>query len=497
MTEPRTNTFLKGLSVQTIVTIVMGMMEMVLFALFSRLLSKSDFGYFAAMMGVIAICQSISEAGLGASIIQKKDASERFVSTAFTLSISIGVIFSVLIFFLSTVLARLVADDYLSGPLKIMSTSFILNSLISVGFAQLYRQLKFKQVGLIRCFSYSLAGVVGIIMALKGFGLYSIVAYTLLESLFVIIILYSTCVQIPSFSFSKSDSKGIIHFGGWLTLGVILNNITRQMDKVITSKLISVEALGSYNRPAGFVSNLTSRLTGIFDNVLFPMLSDLQDQKERVIATFYKAVSLLNSISAVLSVIFFFNAELVITVFFGQKWMELVPIMRIVSISVLFNVDGQLVDCFFRSLNYVKTGFFIRLLAAVVTLASIVIGAQNGITGLAVGLVVSNIAIILIKVITLTVKVHADLRLVFVAWLKAWKPVLPLIAVGIASMFIENSIVKYISVAAFFSIIIFVEFAIWPNMVSKTYTETIYPYVLSVTGKILRKNNEKCVKESL
>ena len=490
MTEPRTNTFFKGLSVQTIVTIVMGMMEMVLFALFSRLLSKSDFGYFAAMMGVIAICRSVADAGLGSAIIQKKDATDRFVSTAFTLSISIGVAFSVLVFFLAPVLARLVADDYLSMPLRIMSASFVLNSFISVGYAQLYRQLKFKRVGLIRCISYLMAGIVGIVLALKGFGLYSIVAYTLLESLFAVIILYSTSVRIPKIEFSRSDSKGIIHFGGWLTLSVILNNITHQMDKVVTSKLISVEALGSYNRPAGFVSNLTSRITGIFDNVLFPMLSDLQDQKERVIGIFYKSVSLLNSISAVLSVVFFFNAELIITVFFGQKWMDLVPIMRIVSISVLFNVDGQLVDCFFRSLNYVKTGFFIRLIAAIVTLAAIVIGAQFGIKGLAVGLVVSNVAIILIKIITLTVKVHANLRQVCVAWLKAWKPVLPLLLVGIVSLFVENSLVKYISVAVVFSVIIFVEFALVPKMVSDAYTQIVYPQVLSIKNKILKKRDE-------
>lgn len=489
MIEARTNTFFKGLSVQTIITIVMGMMEMVLFALFSRLLSKSDFGYFAAMMGVIAICQSISEAGLGASIIQKKDASERFVSTAFTLSLSIGVAFSGLVFLLAPVIARLVADDYLSGPLRIMSASFVLNSLISVGYAQLYRQLKFKRVGLIRCLSYLLAGVVGVLLALKGFGLYAIVAYTILESVFVIFILYTTSVRIPKLSFSKSDSKGIIQFGGWLTLGVILNNITRQMDKVITSKLISVEALGSYNRPAGFVSNLTSRITGIFDNVLFPMLSDLQDQEERVIGIFYKSVSLLNSISAVLSVVFFFNAELIITVFFGQKWMELVPIMRIVSISVLFNVDGQLVDCFFRSLNYVKTGFYIRLLAAIVTLAAIVIGAQFGITGLAIGLVVSNIAIILIKIITLSVKVQADLGKVFWSWLCAWKPVLPLIVIGTLSFFVDGSIIKYIFIASIFAIIIFLEFACCPRMVSEAYTQIVYPQVLSVKNKILKKKD--------
>lgn len=367
-----------------------------------------------------------------------------------------------------------------------MSVSFVLNSLISVGNAQLYRQLKFKRVGVIRCVSYLAAGVIGILLALKGFGLYAIVAYTLLESVFAILLLYITSVKVPKLSYSKSDSKGIIHFGGWLTFGVILNNLTRQLDKIITSKLISVEALGSYNRPAGFVSNLTSRITGIFDNVLFPMLSDLQNQKDRVLGIFYKAISLLNSFSAVLSVVFFFNAELIITVFFGKNWLDLVPIMRIVSISVLFNVDGQLVDCFFRSLNFVKTGFYLRFLAAIITLVSIVIGAQYGITGLAVGLVVSNVTMILIKILTLSYKVKANLMEVVKSWLSAWKPVLPLFVIGIASFFIESSLAKYLVLATVFAIIIIVEFIFCPQMVSLSYKQIVYPQILSVKNKILK-----------
>lgn len=490
MSEAKTIAFFKGLSVQTVVTFILGAMEMVLFALFSRLLTKTDFGYFAAMMGVIAICQSISEAGLGSSIIQKKDASEEFISTAFTLSLSMGILFSVFVFFLSPFIARLVADDYLTIPLRIMSASFVLNSLISIGNAQLYRQLRFKRVGVIRCLAFFFAGLVGILLAIRGFGLYAIVAYVLLESVFAILLLYSTSVRIPKLYLSYSDSKGIINFGGWLTLGVVLNNITRQLDKIFTSRLLSVEALGSYNRPASFVSNLTSRITGIFDNVLFPLLSDLQDQRLRVLEVFYKSISLLNSVSAVLSAVFFFNAELIITVFFGKNWLDLVPIMRIVSISVLFNVDGQLVDCFFRSLNFVKTGFYLRLMGAIITLASIIAGAQFGILGLAVGLVVSNVTMIIIKVLSLSVKVGANLFVVSRAWLSAWKPVLPLIAFGCFSLLIKGSLLFSILVAIVFASIIVLEFLFFPNMVSEVYQSVVYPQLVTFINKQRNKTDE-------
>ena len=489
--ESRTSSFFKGVSVQTVVTVVMGVLEIITFSLFSRLLSKSDFGYYAAISGVIAIIQSISEAGLGASIIQKKNASESFVSTAFTLSIGLGVFFSACLFISSPYVAKLVADDTITLPLRIMSLSFIFHSLISVGNAQLYRKLCFKRVGTIKFLSYLMAGILGCFLAYRGLGLYSIVVFTISDSLFTVLLLYGTSVRLPKLRFSREDSKNIIHFGGWLTLGVILNNMTRQLDKIVTSKLISVEALGSYNRPAGFVTRTTSKITGIFDNVLFPILSGIQGENSKILDVFYKSISMVNSISAVLSVVFFFNAELIIIVFFGEKWLDLVPVMRIVSIGVLFNVDGQLVDCFFRSLNFVKTGFFIRLAGAIITLLAIIIGARFDIIGLAIGVVSANIIVILIKVTTLSIKVKANFSSVISSWLSAWKPVVALVIVGIISIFFPSTITKYIILAIVFAVMIFLEFIVFPNSVSKTYVQTVYPYVLSVTHKLERKIKRK------
>ena len=68
----KTTQFFKGISTQTIITLVMGVMEVVVFAIISRLLSKTDFGYYAAISGIIAIFMSISEAGLGSTYIYLK-----------------------------------------------------------------------------------------------------------------------------------------------------------------------------------------------------------------------------------------------------------------------------------------------------------------------------------------------------------------------------------------------------------------------------------------
>lgn len=491
MSQNRTTTLFKGLSVQTIITIIMGILEIVFFAIMSRLLTKSDFGYFAAISGIMAICMSLSEAGLGSAVIQKKETSSEHLSTAFTLSCCIGAFFSIVLFLMSPHIASLIADETITLPLQFMSTTVFLHSLISIGNAILYRQLNFKKIGYINVTSYFTSCLIAVIMALCGYGLMSIVCMSVLYSLFTVILLFSFNIKIPKWGIRRSEVKGIISFGGWLTIGVIFNNIGHQLDKLVLSKWLSVEALGAYNRPAGFVNTISTKINGIFDSVLFPMLSELQDNKDKVQAIFIRAVSLLNSFSVILALIFFFNAELIITIFLGADWLELVPVMQIVAVSVIFNIDGRLVDCFFRSLNYVRTGTIIRFFSVLLTLSCLYIGVQHEIKGVAWGILIANVTIIIVKMIVLCLKVKTDISLMFKCWIIAWKPSIIPSVFGIIYMFMPHTFLSNVFFALTFALIIISEFILFPNMVGKEYVKTVYPIIFKIREKVLKKKNKR------
>ncbi|MBR2976595.1 MAG: oligosaccharide flippase family protein [Alistipes sp.] len=485
MGETRTSAFFKGVSIQTVITIILGILEILVFAIISRLLSKTDFGYFAAITGVITIFMSISEAGIGASIIQKKDASKEFLSTAFTWSTIIGVIISLIILLCAPLIATTIADDTLTLPLRIMSVTILFHSIISVGNGVLYRQLDFKKVGIIRIVSYLIASIVSIIMALRGCGLYSIVAQPIISTIISVLLLLKY-VEFPKFSIYKKETKEIISYSGWLTLGVIFNNITQQLDRLLLPRWISVETLGAYNRPAGFVSTISMKINGIFDTVLFPILSDLQNDKSRVKDILLMATSLLNSFSIILFAIFFFNAELIITIFFGEQWLDLTAILQIISISLIFNINGRLVDCFFRSLAYVKLGFTLRVIEASITFYSIYIGSGYGIVGVATAIVIANIMSILLKMCCLTIKTNVSFIRILLNIFNAWKPILPLLIIGIPFLAInQHSLAIDICFAALFGSIIIIEFGFFPKYIGESYYQRVYPYVSNIKNKVI------------
>lgn len=487
MGESKTAVLFRGISVQTIVTITMGILEILYFAIMSRLLSKVDFGYFAAIMGIMAICMSLSEAGLGSAVIQKKDASKQYISTAFTLSIILGLTCSIILFFIAPWIANLVADGTLTIPLQLMSSTIFLHSIISVGNAILYRDLNFKRIGLNSIAAYVISSCIAVAMAANGLGLYAVISAYILNSLILVILLYGFSVKIPSIGIHKEESKGIVSFGGWLTAGVVLNNIGNQLDKLVLSKWLSVEALGAYNRPAGFVSSINTKIHSIFDTVLFPMLSDIQDDRERVTKVFYRAVSLLNSFSVILAAIFFFNAELIVTIFFGAKWLDIVPVMQIGAIGAIFSIDHRLVDCFFRSLNYVRLGTELRLLGVGLTLLSLYIGAQYGIIGVAWGVLTSNLILVFIKMIALAIKVKANIYHMFITWVCAWKVAIIPVIIGCIYMIMSHTLLSNIIFAIIFGTTIIIEFAFFPRMVGQEYQSSVYPYVERIKHKLFNR----------
>ena len=490
--QSKTNTFLKGVSITTVFTIATGILGVVYFAVMSRLLSKTDFGYFAALTGIMTVISSIADAGLGAAIIQKKDADKNFISTAFTMSFILGLSCFLIVFFGAPLLARLVADDYLTTPIRIMSVTLLFNSFTSVANAQLYRNLKFKRIGTISFVSNIFNTALSVALAIKGFGLYAMIAYATFGPFLTMILLYTTSAKVPKLHIQRNYANGIFSFGGWLTLSVICNKIATYIDRLVLPKWTSVETLGAYTRPASFTNNITGALTDIMDRVLFPMLSDIQDNRQAAINVLYRAVELLNAFSVILGCVFFFNADLIITVFFGKEWLELVPVLQVVSITSVFFIDTQLVDCFFRSLNFVKTGFYIRLFALLWNLFCIYWGAKFGVMGIAISLTFANVSVIILKMLVLSKKIGASWSVMLMKWLAAWKSAIAPIIMGVAYLlsFKNPTIGSEIVFAVLFAIVVVLELLAFPNVMGKEYINTLYPYVQRITNKIKKSHND-------
>ena len=392
----------KGLGSQSFVTIALGLLGILYFSIMSRLLTEEDFGYFAIVMAVTTILKSLTEAGLGSAVIQKKEAPLEFVSTAFTLSLILGFIFGVFLFVTSDFFSYMMVSSYeLSWGYRIMSLSLVLYSINSIGRATIVKKLNFLRYGLYDIIAYVLSCLVGIYMAYRGYGYYASIVAMILHQAFITIIMIFFNEMKVKIRIYKEHINSIVSYGGWLTGSVIVRNITQEVDKLITTHWIPVSVLGAYNRPSGFISQITGNLNNIFDTILFPILSGINDSQERIRNSYEKSTILILLYSIILTAIFILGSDTLISIFLGNKWLYLDKIFQIVSLSIVFMCYGRLADCFYRSLGIVKSYFYTRCCVLICTIVSIFIGCQFGLFGLAVGVIFSRAADSIAKVIIL------------------------------------------------------------------------------------------------
>ena len=486
--ESNTSKVIKGISSQTMITLFVGIIDILVFSILSRLLDKEDFGLFASVLAISVVFTSLSEAGIGAAIIQKKDADDNYINTAFTLSFILGVTFSVLLFALSSQISSLMSIDRLTFPLQVMSITILCNCLNSVNNGILYKRLAFLKIGAINLSSLVVSSAISIFLAYKGLGYYSIIAKAVIAALISVSLSYILARQHYKFLILKNEVKSIVNFAGWLTLGVIIRNLSHQADKLLMTSFLSIASLGVYNRPKEFITSIVTKVNSIFDTVLFPVLSDIQNDNIKVKNAFNRSLYYLNLFSFLLALTFVCNSDLIVRFFFGEKWLSIVPLFNILSLFMLFYSDSRLCDCFFRSLALVKQQFILRIIELLITICALLISFKWGVMGVACAVLFIQFTMVSIKIYILSHKINIDLLSIIRTILVSWKIGLVLVPIMISLIVaLPHNIVSDILIAFVYLLIIILIFNRYPRLVGSKYLEEGYDKLRVFESKIIRK----------
>ena len=456
----------------------------------SRLLTQQDFGYYAAISAVTMVFASFSETGIGSAIIQCKVISQRYINNAFTLSFIFGLAIMLLMLALSPALANIVADKSMTIPLMLMSITLLCNCLSSVNTSIMYRRLEFLRVGLINLISLVVTTVIAVVLAIKGLGYYAIISKAILASLLTLFFSWIMAKTRYGFSLDKENFKSIFSFSGWLMASVLFRNLSQQLDRLLMTRLLSVQILGAYNRPKDFINQISNKFAGIFDTALFPVLSQIQDNKKSLKNAYLRSSYLLNLISSILALGFVINAELIIRIFFGKEWFNIVLVFQILSIAIIFYFNARLADCYLRSLGFTKQQFVFRILEVSAKIAGLFLGYHWGMIGIAVAVLISDAIMVIIKNIYIAKKIEIKRRDGILSLLKSMQFSIVLLPFLILFKFVlPESILGEVLVVSIFLIFMIVCLLAMPECVGKEYKESIYPQVIIVVKKILKTEN--------
>lgn len=485
--ESNTSKVVKGISSQTVVTIVLGVVEIVSFSIMSRLLSKDDFGYFAAITAVTSIFSTFSEMGIGSAIVQQKNLTGRYINNAFTISFLFGSFISILLFTLAGPLSRFVADESMKTPLRLMSFTLVLTSLTSVNRSIMHRRLQFFRMGAISLVSLLITTIVAIYLAYRGYGYYAIITKAILGSVVSYLLTLYYCRTRFGLQLDRVTFKSVFSFSGWLMASSLFSKLAHQVDRLLMPKLLSITALGEYNRPKDFVEQISTRLNGIFDTALFPVLSGIQDNIPALKSAFKRSLYIMNIFASLLTLSFMFNSGLLIRVFFGEQWVYLQPVMMVISSSLLFNIDGRLSDCYLRSMGMTKQQFYFRIFEFVLKTIGVLLGFKWGILGVAISVVITNFIAKIFKIVFIGSVVEISPKQTIGIILSSWRYTLLFLPLTtIVFVLLPNNILGNIFFALAYAIIVFGIFVLMPSFVGKQYKEEVYVKLVSYFNHKIR-----------
>lgn len=301
----------------------------------ARILLPEEFG----LIGMIAIFMGIGNAlfdgGMTSSLIRSGDLEESDFSTVFifNLLVSIGVY---LIIFTS---APFIADFYhqpiLTNVTRVYALSFVFSAFGSVQNTKLTRTMNFKRQALLSIPSLLAGSIAALIMAFKGFGVWSLVGMTLVNTFVLSCVLWITSPWKPSLLFSKEKFKLHFNYGYKLSLSSILDIIFTNIYQIVIGRFFSANVVGYYTRANQLMMMPVGNVSTALNKVAFPLFAELQNDEERLRSAYRRIMLLVLYIISPIIVFMLVLAEPLTVFLFTEKWLPMVPIFQVICLSGL------------------------------------------------------------------------------------------------------------------------------------------------------------------
>jgi len=374
-------------------TVAQSALSFVILIVLARLLTPTEFGIVNAALIVVGVSQIFSQLGIGPAIVQHPNLSAVHIHNGFTLSILIGIAVGIFVALVAPLIAQFFRMAELKQVIEVLALVFPLTGLSVVCQAVLQREMQFRKLAIIQFSSYALGyGLVGVILAFTGWGVWALVYAQLGQALVNTIILMSVKRQIIGFAINKTEIGELLNFGTGLSLAQIANYLALQGDNLVVGRLLGVEALGVYGRAYHFLAMPANLLGNIADKTLFPAMASIQDDKQRLGHAYQRVVAIIAMVTLPLSGLLIALAPEIILLVLGPQWTDAIAPFQMLAVVLFFRTGYRISDSLVRATGAVYRSAWRKVIYAGSVITGAWIGHFWGLLGVAAGV---GLAIIL------------------------------------------------------------------------------------------------------
>lgn len=359
----------------------------------ARLLAPSDFGLLAMVVTFTRFVTEFKDLGLPLATIQRRELTERQISTMFWINTAFGAAATLLIVACAPLVARFYRQPELTEITMVVGCAFVITGLGLQHGALLRRTMQYKRVAISQVAGALGGTLTSIWMAASGFGYWALVAMNVVAAAVSTISLWISCGWRPGLPSRAEGIGSMLRFGTNLTLARLFNFLARNADNVLIGRYWGAELLGYYTKAYSLLTLPIRQFITPVSGVVVSALSRLQDQPERYTRYYKQTLTMITALT--MPAVTFAGAATpeLVTVVLGERWLEVIPIFQCLIPAAFVGTYNGAAGWVYVSLDqtgrHAKWGFF----SATVIVLAFCVGVVWGPIGVAIAFSVSQVAL--------------------------------------------------------------------------------------------------------
>ena len=369
--------------------------QFVISVVLARLLTPEDFGIIGLLTVFVTIANVFVEGGFGASLVQKKDSDDTDFSTVFFFSLGFSGVLYVILFFAAPLIASFYNEPILTNMVRVMALSLFMGAINTVQKANVSKRMQFKKFFFATISGTIASAVVGISMAYMGFGAWALIGQHLSKQVFDTIVLWFISGWRPKWIFSFVKLKRLFSFGWKILCSSLIDSIYNNIYSLIIGKFYSSADLGYYNKGKSYSYLIIENINTSINNVLFPVISSVQENLEKVKAITRRAIKtstfiIFPAMSGIAAI-----ATPLIKLMLTEKWLPCVPYLQFCCFSYAFwpvhTANLQAIKAMGRSDVFLKLEIIKKITGVIILVVTIPHGLYIMMVGRCVSTVLSSV----------------------------------------------------------------------------------------------------------
>lgn len=398
--------------------------QLIVQILLARLLLPEDFGIIAMILVFINISQAFVNSGFGIALIQKKEVTEEDYSSVFYISLGIASLTYCILFLISPHIAGFYGQPTITPVLRVLGITLFFGAINSIQNAVIARNLQFKKLFISSLGAVLISGVVGIAMALEGFGVWALVGQQIASMAALCITMGFTVKWRPKILFSSQRVKTLFSFGWKLLASGLIDTTYNNLSSLIIGRLYPANMLGYYTRGREFPLTVTGNIDSTIQAVMFPAYAKMQDDRAAVKQIMRRALTtsafLVFPAMAGLAAM----AEPLIEILLTDKWLMSVPFVQIFCVVYalwpIHTVNLQAINALGRSDVFLR----LEIVKKLVGISILAISIPFGIYAIAFGSIIGG-------VICTIINAYPNRELLGYSYTEQWRDLFPSLLLSI------------------------------------------------------------------